>query len=174
MDPNVLQTIILLAVAAFLGAGFGVGADFIKQYIKSGKVTPEHAKKEDLDKLEKAFKESFIKLEGAFHGHLDKHNECEKNFVNKEFCERHIIECPIKDAVVDIKAQSGYMNQHEVRHGKFETMMDQRLSVIEEFAKETNLTFKQYSKEMNELNTNLRVMVEQVKTYHKENGNGKK
>lgn len=174
MEITVLQTVIFLIIAAFLGAVFGVGADMIKSFIKSGKVTPDHAKKEDLEKMETSFNTAFGKLETAFNNHLDKHEECEKNFVGKEFCEKHIVDCPIKEAVADIKAQAGYMNQHEVRHGRFETMMDQRLGVIEEFAKDTNLTFKQYSKELNELNTNLKVMVQQVKTYHKENGkNGK-
>jgi hypothetical protein len=163
VEFNVLQTLLFLAVAAILGAG----ADLIKQYIKSGKVTPEHAKKEDLDKVEKAFKESFIKLEGAFNHHVNKHGDCEKNFVAKEVFEKHLHDCPIKEVVNDI-------NRHRVDHGIVDTRMDQRLSVIENFATETHGMLQIHSDRLNEVNTNLQVMIQEVKGYRKENGNGKK
>lgn len=163
MEFNVLQTVLFLAVAAILGAG----ADMIKQYIKSGKVTPEHAKKEDLNKLEKAFKESVVKLEGAFNHHMNKHGECEKNFVSKEVFEKHLHNCPIKEVVNDI-------NRHRVDHGILDTKMDQRLRVIEKFATETNELLQLYSDRLNDVNTNLQLMIQEVKGYHKENGkNGK-
>jgi hypothetical protein len=163
MEFNVLQTVLFLAVAAILGAG----ADMIKQYIKSGKVTPDHAKKEDLDKLEKAFKESIIKLEGAFNHHVSKHGDCEKNFVAKDVYERHLHDCPIKEVVNDL-------NRHRVDHGVVDTRMDQRLSVIENSATQTHEMLQIYSDRLNEVNTNLQVMIQEVKGYHKENGkNGK-
>jgi hypothetical protein len=163
MEFNVLQTLLFLAVAAILGAG----ADLIKQFIKSGKVTPDHAKKEDLDKLEKAFKESVVKLEGAFNHHVNKHGDCEKNFVSKEVYEKHLHECPIKEIVNDL-------NRHRIDHGVVDTRMDQRLSVIENFATQTHEMLQIYSDRLNEVNTNLQVMIQEVKGYHKENGkNGK-
>lgn len=157
---------IYIAIAALSGAFFNLVFSLVMRFLSSGKVTPDHLKKEDLEKVEKAFKESFIKLEGAFNRHLDRHAESDNDFVLKEAFERHLHDCPIKEVVSDI-------NQHRISHGIMETRMDDRLGVIEKFANETNDLLRLYAERLNELNTNLQIMIREVKGYHDNDSNHK-
>jgi hypothetical protein len=143
---------IYIIIAAASGALFNLISVLAVRFVSSGKVTPDHLKKEDLNELK-----------DAFNKHLDRHNECEKDFVQKGVFEKHLHDCPIKEVVDDL-------NRHKVSHGRMETKMDQRLGVIEKFATETNDLLRLYSDRLNDVNTNLQVMIQEVKDYHKGNG----
>ena len=163
-----METIVYLAVAAFLGAGFGIGADLIKRYISSGKVTPDHLKKSDLQKLEETMQK-----------HLDRHTKCEKEFLKKEdalnkddYVKRdefriHLHDCPIKEIVAEMAA-------HKVDHGKVDTETNARLKEMESKMDKSSLAFEKMTDSLHSVNLKLGLMVQRVEdTYALFTKNGK-
>lgn len=149
----------LVLVAAFASAFFSIGGGIIFLYLKKGQVTEDHLKKGDIDGLKDWIKQ----LNEEFKSHIDKHNTCEKDFVGKEQFEKHIHECPIKQIVDDMK-------NHEIRHGSFESRVEQRLISLDDFVKVTTKSLRFYAGQLSEINTNLQVLIRAFEDHKEENG----
>jgi hypothetical protein len=139
-----MDTIFYLAIGAILAAAFGIGADFIKRWINTGKVTPDHLKKSDLQKLEETMQK-----------HLDRHTECEKDFVKKEDYMRHLHDCPIKQIVTEMAA-------HKVDHGRVDTETNVRLKEMEIKMDKSGITFEKMTESLHSVDVKLGLMVQKV------------
>jgi hypothetical protein len=100
-------------IAAFFGAGFGVGGNLITRFVTEGKVTPDHLKKEDLDDLKHQFEK-----------HIEKHTQCEREFLPRKDFDKHVDLCVIRS----LKKE---MTEHEIQHGKLDSEIFTRLKTIE-------------------------------------------
>jgi hypothetical protein len=152
MDPGTLSH----AVTAFLAAGFAVGGNLIIRYLVSGKVTPDHLKKEDI-----------AELKNELQKHLERHETCEKDFVKKETFDTHIHNCPVKQVEKDLI-------DHEISHGRHDSEIFTRLKTIEKQIIESSSMFAKLTDGLHSVDKKLGLMVQRIDLFFDEkkwNGN---
>lgn len=131
-------------LAAFFGAVFGVGGNLILRYLTSGKVTPDHLKKEDLNEMKEEFKR-----------HIDRHVDCEKDFVKQSDFDKHLHQCPVKDIEKNLI-------DHEISHGRHDSEIFTRLKTIEKQIIESSGTFSKLTEGLHEVDKKLGMMVQKM------------
>jgi hypothetical protein len=145
MDTSFLGYIL----AAFFGAVFGVGGNLIIEYFTSGKVTPDHLKKEDLNKLEAKVQK-----------HIDHHEECEREYLRKETFDKHVHDCPVKELSKDLIS-------HKLQHGKYDSEIFNRLDNMEKTMSKAADTSEKLTDGLHAVDLKLGLMVNKMDSFFK-------